>query len=74
MEFENYWVPYLRKYFKEWEFGEYGIPHDYNQIIEDRNLLSATKMNSVNLRGTIRALNIALQCATNLIEKLPSEN
>lgn len=74
MEFENYWVPYLRKHFKEWEFGEYGIPQDYYQILEDRSLLSATKMNCVNLRGTIRALDLALQSATNLIEKLPQKN
>lgn len=73
MEFENFWLPYLRKHFKEWEFGEYGIPYDYYQIVEDRNLLSATKMNCVNLRGTIRALYLALQSATDLIEELPSE-
>ena len=70
MEFETYWLPYIRKHFKEWEFGEYAIPYDYNQLLEDRNLFSATKFNSVNLNGTIRELNRALNSASSLIEEL----
>ena len=73
-EFLTYWIPYLREHFKEWEFDEYAIPYDYNQLLEDKNLISALKIDCVNLRGTINALDIALQSATNLIEKLPSEN
>ena len=54
LEFENFWLPYVRMYFKEWEFGDYAIPHDYFQILNDQTLLTATKMNSNNLNNTIR--------------------
>jgi len=47
---------------------------NYDQLLEDKNLISALKIDCINLRGTIDALDMALQSATNLIEKLPSEN
>ncbi|MBM1106832.1 hypothetical protein JQC67_11830 [Aurantibacter crassamenti] len=73
MEFETYWLPYLRENFEEWEFGEYAVPYDYNQLLEDSNLISATKFNCVNLKGTIRELNRALNSASSLIEELSLE-
>ena len=73
-EFLTYWIPYLREHFKEWEFDKYAIPNNYDQLLEDKNLISALKIDCINLRGTINAFDMALQSATNLIEKLPSEN
>ena len=70
-EFLTYWIPYLREHFKDWEFDEYAIPYDYNQILEDKSLITALKIDCVNLRGTIRDLDVALQSARNIIEKLP---
>ena len=74
LEFENYWLPYVRKHFKEWEFGEYAVPHDYEQIVNDRELLTATKINSINLRNTVMALEAALDSAIKLIELLPDDS
>ncbi|MGA9238930.1 DUF6090 family protein [Robiginitalea sp.] len=74
MEFENYWLPYVRIHFKEWEFGEYAVPHDYDQIVNDRELLTATKRNSINLRNTVNALEAALDSAIKLIELLPDDS
>jgi len=72
-EFENFWLPYVRMHFKEWEFGEYAIPHDYSQILNDQTLLTATKMNTNNLNNTINAYNSALNTAIKLINQLPDE-
>lgn len=71
LEFENFWLPYVRMHFKEWEFGDYAIPHDYSQILNDQTLLTATKMNSNNLKNTISAYNSALNTAIKLINQLP---
>jgi hypothetical protein len=71
LDFENFWLPYVRIHFKEWEFGDYAVPHDYSQILNDRTLLTATKMNSNNLRNTIQAYNSALNSAIKLIDQLP---
>ncbi|PCJ90959.1 MAG: hypothetical protein COA50_16825 [Flavobacteriaceae bacterium] len=73
LEFENFWLPYVRMHFKEWVFGEYAIPHDYVQIINDQTLLTATKMNCNNLNSTIMAYKSALKTATKLIQQLPDE-
>ncbi len=71
LEFENFWLPYVRMHFKEWEFGDYAIPHDYSQILNDQILLTATKMNTNNLNNTISAYNSALNTAIKLINQLP---
>lgn len=57
--------------FKESEFGEYAIPHDYSQILNDQILLTATKMNTNNLNNTINAYNSALNTVIKLIHQLP---
>ena len=71
LEFENFWLPYVRMHFKEFKFGDYAIPHDYSQILNDQTLLTATKMNSNNLNNTINAYNSALNTAIELINQLP---
>jgi len=71
MEFENFWLPYARMHFKEWVFGDYAIPHDYSQILNDQTLLTATKMNLNNLNMTIGAYKSALNTALKLINQLP---
>lgn len=73
LEFESYWLPYVRVHFKEWEFGDYAVPHNYTQILNDQILLTATKMNSNNLRNTIIALDSALKSAIILIDQLADE-
>ncbi|MBT8298078.1 MAG: hypothetical protein KJO52_07070 [Maribacter sp.] len=71
LEFENFWLPYVRMHFKEWVFGDYAIPHDYSQILNDQTLLTATKMNSNNLNNTINAYQSALSTAIKLINRIP---
>jgi hypothetical protein len=73
LEFENFWLPYVRQNFNEWEFGEYGVPHDYSQIVNDRTLLTATRINRNNLKNTIIALDSALNAALILIDRLPDQ-
>ena len=70
LEFENFWLPYARKHFKEWEFGQYAVPHDYSQILNDQTLLTATKMNLNNLSTTISAYNLALNTVSELTHQL----
>ena len=71
LEFEDFWLPYVRIHFEEWVFGDYAIPHDYSQILNDQILLTATKMNSNNLKMTISSYNSALNTAIKLINQLP---
>ena len=71
LEFESFWLPYVRMHFKEWVFGDYALPHDYSHILNDQTLLTATKMNSNNLNNTISAYNTALNTAIKLINQLP---
>lgn len=71
LEFENFWLPYVRIHFRDFEFGNYAIPHDYSQILNDPTLLTATKMNINNLNNTINAYKSALSTAIKLIDKLP---
>ncbi len=73
LEFENFWLPYVRKHFKEWEFGAYAVPHDYSQILDDETLLTAAKINSLNVENTIEAYNKALLTAQTIIPMLPEE-
>jgi len=70
-EFEHYWLPYVRRHFKEWEFGQFAIPHDYEQLLDDKSLLTATRMNSNNANNTINAYNTALNTSSALISILP---
>jgi hypothetical protein len=70
-EFEHYWLPYVRRHFKEWEFGQFAIPHDYEQLLDDKSLLTATRMNSNNANNTINAYHTALNTSSALISILP---
>ena len=73
LEFENFWLPYVRKHFKEWEFGAYAVPNDYSQLLDDETLLTAAKINSHNVENTIEAYNKALLTAQTIIPMLPEE-
>lgn len=68
LEFETFWLPYARTNFIEWEFGDYAIPENYSQILNDRTLLTAVKINLNNIYSTIKAYTVALNNALDLIE------
>lgn len=67
-EFETFWLPYVRKHFIEWEFGNYAIPEDYTQIVNDRILLTTLKINSNNIESTLEAYKGALNTGKSLVE------
>ncbi|GGE01984.1 DUF6090 family protein [Planktosalinus lacus] len=69
-EFEDVWLPYARVHFKDWEFGEYAVPHSYSNIQNDTYLLTTLKINLTNKDGTIRAHSQALETAKSLITML----
>jgi hypothetical protein len=72
-EFETFWLPYVRKYFIEWDFGNYAIPENYSQILNDKELLTAIKINLNNTNSTIEAYTLALNNAILLIEMIETE-
>lgn len=57
-EFLSDWRPYLINNFKDWKFGEYGIPNDYQNTSRDSRLLMLLKMNLGNRESTLRRLEI----------------
>lgn len=66
-EFEDVWLPYARVHFKDWEFGEYAVPHSFSEIQNDAYLLTTLKFNLTNKEGTLRAHQSALETAKKLI-------
>lgn len=69
-EFENVWLPYAREHFKDWEFGEYAVPHSYSEIQNDLYLLTTLKFNLTNKGYTLRSHSRALEHAESLIAML----
>lgn len=57
-EFLTDWRPYLINHFKDWKFGEYGIPNDYQNTSRDSRLLMMLKMNLGNRESTVQQLEI----------------
>jgi len=66
-EFENVWLPYARVHFKDWEFGEYAVPHSYSDIQNDAYLLTSLKFNLSNKDYTLKSHLAALETAKALI-------
>ena len=69
-EFWNVMLPYIRHNFKEWIFGQYGIPYDYEKVQDDDYFLSSLKNNLVNCQGTISVLETGLESINNLCIQL----
>lgn len=69
-EFQDVWLPYAREHFKEWEFGEYAIPHSYSDIQNDTYFLTTLKFNLTNKGYTLRTHYRALDSAKSLIAML----
>jgi hypothetical protein len=69
-EFENVWLPYARVHFRDWEFGDYAVPHSYSAMQNDTYLLTTLKFNLINKDGTLRTHLAALEAARSLIDLL----
>ena len=67
-EFEDFWIPYIRQHFKEWNFGQNAFPFDDQEINNDRTLLTEMKINLNNRNGAFRALEAAMSTAEKLIQ------
>jgi len=66
-EFEDVWLPYARVHFRDWEFGDYAVPHSYSAMQNDTYLLTTLKFNLTNKDGTLRTHLAALETARSLI-------
>jgi hypothetical protein len=69
-EFEGVWLPYARVHFRDWEFGEYAVPHSYSAMQNDTYLLTTLKFNLTNKDFTLREHLAALETARSLIDLL----
>lgn len=66
-EFESVLLPYVRHNFKEWIFGQYGIPLDWEWVKDDHYFLSTLQINLNNLSMTIFNLETGLNSAISLM-------
>ncbi|WP_412559451.1 DUF6090 family protein [Winogradskyella sp. MIT101101] len=69
-EFLTDWRPYLINNFKDWKFGEYGIPNDYQNLSDDSRLLMMLKMNLGNRESTLQSFEIIQKDNTKLINAI----
>jgi hypothetical protein len=69
-EFETVLLPYVRLHFKVWEYGQYGIPVDWESLKADHYFISTLRINLNNISSTILNMQDGLKTATNIIEML----
>jgi hypothetical protein len=69
-EFETVLLPYVRLHFKEWEYGQYGIPVDWEALKADHYFISTLRINLNNISSTILIMQDGLKTATTIIEML----
>lgn len=58
-EFKNLLLPFIRKNFTDWKFGEIGIPRNYNTLTNDLEFKIMLKVNYLNKSSTLDRLNMA---------------
>lgn len=69
-EFETILLPYVRSNFKDWNFGEYATPINWDSVKEDHYFITALQINLTNISMTINRLEEGLSSATHLISLL----
>ena len=69
-EFETVLLPYVRLHFKVWEFGQKGIPVDWESLKADHYFITTLRINLNNISSTILNMQDGLKTATNIIEML----
>ena len=72
-ELSDVWLPYLRNHFYDFKYGEYAIPKDINQFVNDSYILSALKINIGNVNGTIGRLKEGKALGETLIDLITEE-
>jgi len=71
-EFDTILLPYIRSNFKEWNFGEYTTPINWDSVKEDHYFITALQINLNNISSTINSLENGLTSSTKLISMLDS--
>jgi len=71
-EFDTILLPYIRFNFKEWNFGEYTTPINWDSVKKDHYFIKALQINLNNISSTINSLENGLTSSTKLISMLDS--
>jgi hypothetical protein len=69
-EFETVWLPFVRNNFREWKFGIFGVPVDWESMKDDPYLLVALHMNLGNVNETILSMQNGLRSASYILDLL----
>lgn len=69
-EFESVWLPYVRQNFREWNFGNSGVPVDWEFMKDDPYFLIALQLNLGNVNLTINNMQKGLTSASYILELL----
>lgn len=72
-EFETVLLPYIRLNFRDWDYGKFGIPLDWESLKDDHYFLASLQMNLTNINSTINSLQNGLHSATQLLATLDKE-
>lgn len=66
-EFNDIWLPFVRKNFKDWNFGAYGIPKSYEQLSEDGEFQIVLRINYLNRLSTMQRMEEAVKGLNRII-------
>ena len=72
VEFENTWIEYVRKNFKNWKFGELAVPNNEDEIRKGNYFLTMMRINLYNRESTLEAHKEALSANLLLKESIES--
>lgn len=72
-EFETVLLPYIRENFQEWDYGEFGIPLDWESMKDDHYFMTSLQLNMTNISSTISSLKMGLQSATHILAFLDKD-
>jgi len=72
-EFETVLLPYIRQNFKDWDYGKFGIPLDWESLKDDHYFLTSLRLNLTNVSSTINSLQKGLHSANKILVLLDKE-
>ena len=55
-EFRTVYLPYIREHFLDFNWGQLGVPLDYEHLMSDQYFLTSLKVNIKNEESTLKAL------------------
>lgn len=72
-EFETVLLPYIRLNFRDWDYGKFGIPLEWESLKDDHYFITSLLLNLINISSTINSLQNGLHSATQLLALLDKE-